>query len=279
MLSNLKIVSLLVSASILSTQLSAQMTFSKVEIRNAYNKAEEGEKGRLVVDADSLRFVHKKKENMEYFSIPTEAVTEVFYSRVSGRRLKSAIGGAILFLPVALMAFSKGKKHYMTISFNDEKDIVGAVEFKLDKKNYREAGASPEPAPDGDGRRATPQLRWGLRLTLRSVETTLLPGMSRSRDCRETNCDRKQCHSPDHCHFPVRALAGFLAGRRIGSGGARVGEKIKMSVLGAAQKIGDAVGVKIDQRGAHVVPLDIALCNRAGAAKEPFSVARVDLRE
>jgi len=137
MLSNLKIVPLLLSASILSTQLSAQMTFSKVEIRNAYNKAEEGEKGRLVVDANSLRFVHKKNENMEYFSIPTEAVTEVFYSRVSGRRLKSAIGGAILFLPVALMAFSKGKKHYMTISFNDEKEIVGAVEFKLDKKNYR----------------------------------------------------------------------------------------------------------------------------------------------
>jgi len=36
-----------------------------------------------------------------------------------------------------LLLFSKGRKHYMTISFNDGADLVGAVEFKLHKSNYR----------------------------------------------------------------------------------------------------------------------------------------------
>ena len=68
----------------------------------------------------------------EYFSVPSDAVTQVFYSRVAGRRVKTAI-----FVTGPLGLFLKGKKHYMTLSFDDGEDIVGAVEFKLDKKNYR----------------------------------------------------------------------------------------------------------------------------------------------
>ncbi len=85
-------------------RLSARMTWDKVKIRTAYNNEEED--GKLVVSADSLWFKHNRK--VADFSIPTEAVTEVFY-----------------------------KNHYMTISFNDGKDLVGAAEFKLDKTNYR----------------------------------------------------------------------------------------------------------------------------------------------
>ncbi|MDA2935153.1 PEGA domain-containing protein [Acidobacteria bacterium AH-259-D05] len=117
---------------LLPTTLSAQMTFKKVEARTAYGRAEEGKKGKLIVDGNSIRFVHDKNERDEYFSIPSKAVTDVFYSRVSGRRIKTAI-----FLTGPLGLFLKGKKHYMTLSFNDGGDIVGAVEFKLDKKNYR----------------------------------------------------------------------------------------------------------------------------------------------
>ncbi len=80
------------------------MTFDRVKIGTAYNEAEED--GKLVVGVNSIGFVHKKWWGI--FSIPTEAVTKVFY-----------------------------KNHYMTISFNDGKDLVGAAEFKLDKKNYR----------------------------------------------------------------------------------------------------------------------------------------------
>ncbi len=86
------------------SQLSARMTWHKVKIRTAHNKEEED--GKLVVSASSIGFVHNRR--IGDFSIPTEAITKVFY-----------------------------KNHYMTISFNDGKDLVGAAEFKLDKKNYR----------------------------------------------------------------------------------------------------------------------------------------------
>jgi len=112
------------------------MSFKKVEVRTTYGKAEEGKKGKLIVSGDVIRFV-KNNERDEYFSIPSDAVTEIFYSRASGRRMKTAIIGGIIFLPLAFTGFMKGKKHYMTLSFDDGADIVGAVEFKLDKKNYR----------------------------------------------------------------------------------------------------------------------------------------------
>jgi hypothetical protein len=113
------------------------MSFKKVEARTAYGRAEEGKKGKLIVDGNSIRFVKEKNERDEYFAIPSDAVTEIFYSRISGRRMKTAIIGGIVFLPLAFTGFMKGKKHYMTLSFDDGEDIVGAVEFKLDKKNYR----------------------------------------------------------------------------------------------------------------------------------------------
>ena len=108
----------------------AQFTFEKVETRTAFGAASQGNKGTLVIDSKRIQFT-KNKSRVEYFSIPADAVTEVFYSRVSGRR----IGAAILVSPFFL--FSKGRKHYMTLSFNDGKELVGAVEFKLHKSNYR----------------------------------------------------------------------------------------------------------------------------------------------
>jgi hypothetical protein len=106
-----------------------QVSFDKVEIRTSMAAAKEGDEGRLIVDGESIKFVHKK--GAEYFTIPTSAVKELFYSRVSGRR----IGAAIMVTP--LLLFSKGRKHYMTLSFNDKAKLVGAVEFKLHKSNYR----------------------------------------------------------------------------------------------------------------------------------------------
>lgn len=106
-----------------------EMTFDKVELRTTFGTAKEGKKGRLVVSGRSIRFIDKK--GREFFEIPSDSVTDLFYSRVSGRRIKTAVFVSPLIL------FSKGKKHYMTVSFDDGGDLVGAVEFKLDKKNYR----------------------------------------------------------------------------------------------------------------------------------------------
>ena len=135
MLSNLRIIAVVSVCLLLPVELSAQMSFKKVEARTAYGKAEEGKKGKLIVSGDAIRFVKEKNESDEYFSIPSDAITEVFYSRNAGRRMKTAIIGGIVFAPMLLTGFMKGKKHYMTLSFDDGGDIVGAVEFKLDKKN------------------------------------------------------------------------------------------------------------------------------------------------
>ncbi len=137
MLHSLKVLVVVSVCLLLPAELCAQMSFKKVEARTAYGKAEEGNKGKLIVSGDIIRFVKEKNERDEYFSIPSDAITEIFYSRASGRRMKTAIIGGIIFLPLAFTGFMKGKKHYMTLSFDDGGDIVGAVEFKLDKKNYR----------------------------------------------------------------------------------------------------------------------------------------------
>jgi len=136
MLSNLRVIAVVSVCLVLPVELCAQMTFKKVEARTAYGKAEEGKKGKLIVSGEVIRFM-KDNERDEYFTIPSDAVTEVFYSRASGRRMKTAIIGGVVFFPILLTGFMKGKKHYMTLSFDDGGDIIGAVEFKLDKKNYR----------------------------------------------------------------------------------------------------------------------------------------------
>ena len=89
----------------------------------------EGKKGKLFIDGTSITFA-KNKENT-YFELHPSIITELFYSRVSGRR----IGAAVLVTP--LLLFSKGKKHYLTLSFNDGAGLIGAIEFKLHKSNYR----------------------------------------------------------------------------------------------------------------------------------------------
>ena len=107
-----------------------EFTFQKVEVRTSFGAAQEGKKGLLLIDNKLIHFT-KKNARTKYFTIPTGAITEVFYSRVSGRR----IGAAILVSP--LLLFTKGRKHYLTLSFNDGKELVGAIEFKLHKSNYR----------------------------------------------------------------------------------------------------------------------------------------------
>ncbi len=114
----------------------AQMAFKRVELRNSYGSAKQGSKGKLIMDRKNLQFVGKSGKAT--ISIPTEAVTELFYSRVTGRRIKSSVTTAILVWPAApILFFSKGRKHYMTITFDDGGENVGAVEFKMHKSNYR----------------------------------------------------------------------------------------------------------------------------------------------
>ena len=51
------------------------MVFKKVELRTTFGTAEEGDKGKLLVDANQIRFVDNK--DREYFAIPADAVTDL----------------------------------------------------------------------------------------------------------------------------------------------------------------------------------------------------------
>ena len=118
-----------------SAPLQAQMRFGKVELRTNYAAAGAGENGSLIVARDRVEFTHREQSR---FTIGPKSITEIFYSRVAGRRIKSAIGVGIVFFPAGIgLLFSKGKKHYVTLSFDEEGGEIGAVEFQLHKSNYR----------------------------------------------------------------------------------------------------------------------------------------------
>jgi|GEM_PF-2307610 len=112
----------------LSVPTAAQVRFEKATIQTAFGSAKRGNGGELVIDGRSVRF---EKGDSEYFSLSPKALTEIFYSRVSGRRIKTAM------VVSPLLLLTKGHKHYLTMSFNDGEDAVGAVEFQLHKSNYR----------------------------------------------------------------------------------------------------------------------------------------------
>jgi hypothetical protein len=114
----------------------AQVAFKNAEMRTSLQGLRQGDEGKLVVERDTIRFL---TNNGRSLSLPAAAVKKVIYSRVSGRRWKSALLPAPLFPPTLLLMFSKGRKHYLELAFDDGHDLVGAVEFKLHKSNYRGA--------------------------------------------------------------------------------------------------------------------------------------------
>ncbi len=116
--------SLLFVLSFAVSPLAAQLNFGKVEIRTGFGKAKEGEKGRLVFDAERLQFIDESWN--ELFVLPAAAIKKLTYSANEGS------GGSPLAKPFEMLA---GKKHFLTVEFEHEA-LTGAVEFKLHKSNY-----------------------------------------------------------------------------------------------------------------------------------------------
>ena len=73
--------------------------------------------------ADALSFTAKTGQ----FAIPYKGITSIEYGQKAGRR----VGLAVAVSPVAL--FSKKRKHYLTIGFNDEKGGKQGAVFELAK--------------------------------------------------------------------------------------------------------------------------------------------------
>jgi hypothetical protein len=83
---------------------------------------------------DTLRL---EKRRAEELSIPASAVTDLSYGQEVHHRIGTAVGLAVVSLGIgALVAFSKSKKHFIGIVWDDQGKKGGAV-FQADKNEYR----------------------------------------------------------------------------------------------------------------------------------------------
>lgn len=92
-------------------------------------------KGRIhTTETDAFRFTAKDLDA----EIPWERINLLEYGQRVGRRL----GMAILISPLFLMA--KTRKHFLTISYVDERERQQALVFQLDKDHVRSVLVSME---------------------------------------------------------------------------------------------------------------------------------------
>lgn len=94
---------------------------------------EEGTEGRFITtDPDHLRFEPKKK-GQPAVQVPYSSVTSLEYGQKAGRR----VAVAVFVNPLAL--FSKKRKHFLTVSFNDSTGKEQAMVLELGKDIIRTA--------------------------------------------------------------------------------------------------------------------------------------------
>lgn len=93
-----------------------------------------GEHLQLFLDQDKIRITGDK---MAVLNLPASSITEITYGQDVHRRIGAAIGlAAVSFGAGALMAFTKSKKHFIGITWDDAGKKGGAA-FQADKNDYR----------------------------------------------------------------------------------------------------------------------------------------------
>ncbi len=96
-------------------------------------------------DAGALFFHYKDGKSKETFSIQWDRITGLEYGQKAGRRVGAAVGTAILVSPVGLfLLFSKKRKHYLTIDYDDAEGKAQVAIFELGKKIVRNTLAVTE---------------------------------------------------------------------------------------------------------------------------------------
>lgn len=88
----------------------------------------------LVLDGSNIRIMDGKTESAV---IPASSVTEISYGQDVHRRVGAAIGLAVISFGIgALMAFTKSKKHYIGLTWDDG-GKKGGFAMQADKNDYR----------------------------------------------------------------------------------------------------------------------------------------------
>jgi hypothetical protein len=89
---------------------------------------------KLFIDQGQIRI---QKDKQDIATIPAAAVTEISYGQDVHRRVGAAVGLAFVSFGVgALMAFTKSKKHFIGLTW-DEDGKKGGLAFQADKNDYR----------------------------------------------------------------------------------------------------------------------------------------------
>ncbi len=93
-----------------------------------------GQDIKMYLDGKTVR-LRTDKGNFVY--IPTAAITEVSYGQEVHHRIGTAVGLAVVSLGIgALVAFSKSKKHFVGLTWDDAGN-KGGLAVQADKNEYR----------------------------------------------------------------------------------------------------------------------------------------------
>lgn len=93
-----------------------------------------GQDLKMYVDGKNVRL---RSGKAGFTNIPTASITEVSYGQEVHRRIGTAVGLAVVSLGIgALVAFSKSKKHYVGLTWDDSGSKGGLV-IQADKDEYR----------------------------------------------------------------------------------------------------------------------------------------------
>jgi hypothetical protein len=89
---------------------------------------------KLFLDSERLRLLQEKTDAL---NIPVTAITDISYGQEVHRRIGTAVGVAVFTLGLgAIVAFSKSKKHYIGVTWDDN-GKKGGVALQADKNEYR----------------------------------------------------------------------------------------------------------------------------------------------
>jgi hypothetical protein len=237
-----------------------------------------GEHLQLFLDQDKVRISGDKTAVL---NLPASSITEITYGQDVHRRIGAAIGLAAVSLGAgALMAFTKSKKHYIGITWDDA-DKKGGAAFQADKNDYRgvlaglegitgrkaiSSEATPVHVDDGrdwqtgtviDSDTTKSSLVNGAH-TIGSVHSDFAGGATLNLNTRieHLNINETQMVLVGHNYSyvvqkteartfdgaPVSVLASVIAGAKPHCGRVIVGEEIKYAQQGGALYLKDADG-------------------------------------
>lgn len=114
-----------------------QTNYSVKYSGGSFPTVKSGEDLKLFLDKDEVRLVrHHQKD--EPLIIKSSTVTEVSYGQEVHRRIGTAVGLAVISFGIgALTAFSKSKKHYIGLVWDDGTGKKGGLVIQADKNEYR----------------------------------------------------------------------------------------------------------------------------------------------